>query len=172
MNNSLFPAYDKCNGAIVTFIRCKQLFLKDTLKLSRVKQLETNKLQLKEKTMSNLNDKFNALYSVDAVQDLTNENAASISGGRSDVTIYDGENFTPGMNGVKISNEGIKDLRLINFNDKTSSIKVDGVVNKKVWRFYENANFSGKAIDVKPGGEIAKLPPGFNNQISSFKSIG
>ncbi len=122
--------------------------------------------------MSNLNDKFNALYSIDAVQDLTNENAASISGGRSDVTIYDGKNFTPGMNGVKTSNEGIKDLRLINFNDKTSSLKVDGVVNKKVWRFYENANFQGRSIDVKPGGEIAELPPSFNNQISSFRSIG
>jgi hypothetical protein len=121
--------------------------------------------------MSNLNDKFNALYSVDSVQDLTNENAAALTGG-ADVTIYDGENFTPGMDGVKESNQGIKDLKALDFNNKTSSLKVDGVVNQKAWRFYSRANFEGDYIDVKPGEELAMLPQGFDNRISSFQAIG
>jgi hypothetical protein len=125
--------------------------------------------------MSNLNDKFNVLNSIDSVQDLSNENAAALTGAtneRFDVTIYDGENFTPGKEGVKNSNEGIQDLKSLDFNNKTSSLKVDGTVNKKVWRFYSRPNFEGESIDVNPGEELAMLPQGFDNRISSFQAIG
>lgn len=121
--------------------------------------------------MSKLNNQLNALRNIDAVQDLTNENAASISGG-ADVTIYDDLLFLGDKAEI---NEG--QMNLGGFDNKTSSIKVDSVVNKKTWRFYKEPNFQGDRagidyIDVKPGEELACLPQSFDNQISSLKSIG
>ncbi len=116
--------------------------------------------------MSNISNQSQNLYSIDGVQDLSHESAAAVSGG-ADVTLYSGQDFRGRSRGI---NDGQQ--RLGNFDNITSSVKVDGKVNKKVWRFYKDPGFRGASFDVGPGQSRSSLPPGFNNNISSLRSIG
>jgi Beta/Gamma crystallin len=116
--------------------------------------------------MSNISNQSQNLYSIDGVQDLSHESAAAVSGG-ADVTLYSGRDF---KGAVREINDGQK--KLGGFDNITSSVKVDGKINKKVWRFYKDPDFKGASFDVGPGQSLSHLPAGFNNKISSLRSIG
>ncbi len=123
--------------------------------------------------MFTINNQPQDLFAIDCVQDLSNESASTVSGG-ADVTLWNNTNFT----GTKIaSNAKVPDLKAskFKFDNKASSVAVDGKVNKKKWRFYVNPKYDTKGgyFDVSPGkrvsltGSLAK----FNNKISSFQAI-
>ncbi|MBW4668772.1 MAG: beta/gamma crystallin family protein [Cyanomargarita calcarea GSE-NOS-MK-12-04C] len=116
--------------------------------------------------MSNISNQSQDLYAIKAVQDLSHESAASVSGG-ADVTLYDCTKFKGASREI---NEG--QTRLGDFDNRTSSVVVDGKINKKVWRFYALPNYKGASFDVGPGQDRKFLPPGFNNKVSSLQSIG
>lgn len=63
------------------------------------------------------------------------------------------------------SNEKVKDLSAVGFDNRTSSIAVN---NGKKWRFYKNKNFKGAYIEMEPD-EFRPNLGGLNHQISSFK---
>jgi hypothetical protein len=116
--------------------------------------------------MSKLNNQSIDLFAIPCVQNLTNENAAAVSGGAlepTDVTLYS----EPDALGYEFgSNKKIENLSDFGFNDATGSIFVS---NAQTWRFYENANFEGAFIDVGPG-EFFNAGD-FGMTISSFQAI-
>ena len=116
--------------------------------------------------MTNTNQQFNSLDSIDFVRDLTSENAASYSGGAvtvTDVTLTSQQ----GNQGFSFgSNKGIEDLRDFGFNNATAFIAVN---NSKTWRFYESPNFQGDYIDVGP--DQARNVGDFGKKITSFRAI-
>jgi hypothetical protein len=114
--------------------------------------------------MSN-NQQIQNLFALDLVQDLNNESAAAVSGGQTvpDVVLYSRKN----RQGKSLNvNDGIADLSKSNFDDISSSV----VVNSGTWRFYTEPNFQGQSIDVE-SDTARDLPGGFNNSISSLKSV-
>lgn len=114
--------------------------------------------------MSNINNQTQDLFALGTMQDLDNESAAAVSGGLADVTLHSNS----GQKGRTLeTNKGIANLGKYGFNDITSSV---AVTNDQVWRFYSDANFKGKYIDVGPD-EARDLPREFNDRISSLKSI-
>ena len=60
-----------------------------------------------------------------------------------------------------------KDFRSINFNDKVSSI----VVHSGVWLFYEHTEYKGKVMVLYPGSYPDIRSMGFNDIISSCRSL-
>ncbi|MBW4510793.1 MAG: beta/gamma crystallin family protein [Scytonematopsis contorta HA4267-MV1] len=116
--------------------------------------------------MLDISNQSQKLYSIDGVQDLSHESAAAISGG-ADVTLYSDKRFRGKSREI---NDGQR--KLGGFDNITSSIKVDGKINKKVWRFYKDPDFKGASFDIGPGQSLSHLPAGFNNRISSLRSIG
>jgi hypothetical protein len=116
--------------------------------------------------MSKLNNQSIDLFAIPCVQNLTNENAAAVSGGTlqlTDVTLYS----EPDALGLQFgSNKKIENLGDFGFNDGTASIFVS---NDQTWRFYENANFEGDYRDVGPG-EFVNIGD-FGMTISSFQAI-
>jgi hypothetical protein len=116
--------------------------------------------------MSKINNQSNSLYSVEFVQDISHETAASYSGGAvtvTDVTLTS----EPSNQGFSFnSNKGIEDLSEYGFDDATQFIAVN---NNKTWRFYEDTNFQGDYIDVAP--DTAMNVGEFGLSISSFKAI-
>jgi hypothetical protein len=114
--------------------------------------------------MSNINNQTQDLFALGTMQDLDNESAAAVSGGLADVTLHSDS----GQKGRTLeTNKGIANLGKYGFNNITSSV---AVTNNQVWRFYSDANFQGKYIDVGPD-EARDLPREFNDRISSLKSI-
>lgn len=114
--------------------------------------------------MSN-NKQIQNLFALDLVQDLDNESAAAVSGGKAvpDVILYSKKN----RRGKSLQvNDGIADLSKDNFDDISSSV----VVNSGTWRFYTEPNFKGQSIDVE-SDTARDLSGMFNNSISSLKSI-
>jgi hypothetical protein len=116
--------------------------------------------------MSKINNQSNSLYSIECVQDISLESAATYSGGAletTDVTLYSESDALGYQFG---SNQKIEDLSVFGFDDATGSIFVS---NDQTWRFYENANFEGNFIDVGPG-EFVNADD-FGMTISSFQAI-
>ncbi|MHC5854591.1 beta/gamma crystallin-related protein [Nostoc sp.] len=64
------------------------------------------------------------------------------------------------------SDDDIFDMSATNYNDKTSSIKV----NSGRWRFCSDANLSGACFEISEG-EYPQIQND-NDRISSFKRIG
>jgi hypothetical protein len=114
--------------------------------------------------MSN-NQQIQNLFALDLVQDLDNESAAAVSGGKTvpDVVLYSRKNQQG--KSLKVNNK-IADLSKYNFDDISTSV----VVNSGTWRFYTEPNFQGQPIDVE-SDTARDLPRRFNNSISSLKSI-
>jgi hypothetical protein len=115
--------------------------------------------------MSQINNQSNSLYSIEFVQDISPETAASYSGGSSlaDVTLSTVSNAEGDM---FETNEAVADLSQVNFNDSTAFISV---TNGQTWRFYEDANFQGDYIDVGP--DEARFVGDFGLEISSLQAI-
>jgi hypothetical protein len=121
--------------------------------------------QIKDKNIMSNNQQLQNLFALDLVQDLDNESAAAVSGGKTvpDVVLYSKRNRQG--KSLKV-NDGIADLSQDNFDDISTSV----VVNSGTWRFYTEPNFKGQSIDVE--SDTARDLPGiFNNSISSLKSI-
>jgi hypothetical protein len=111
--------------------------------------------------MSKSNNQTNDLYALDSVQDLSHDSAAAIQGG---ILVYSGANF-----------QGVKDvqatgnLSTVGFNNVISSIKNN---TSKTWVFYTGFNNTGSSFSLAPGRQLSSLPRGFDNAISSLRSIG
>lgn len=84
--------------------------------------------------------------------------------GVNDVTLWDNSN----RQGAKFdSNEGVRDLSRVGFDNKASAIAVN---NGQKWRFYEGKNFKGGFVEIGPGESRNTLGQ-LNNRVSSFKSV-
>ncbi|BAY47999.1 hypothetical protein SAMD00079811_56180 [Scytonema sp. HK-05] len=80
-------------------------------------------------------------------QELDNEVAATCSGGVA--YLYENDGFNQGDSGRRLTfYEGTDDLRIYNFNDETSSIKITG---DKSWVFYPDINNQGAPVTLRPG---------------------
>ena len=123
-----------------------------------------------------------------AVKELSDEDAASCSGGKGylnskdpDVVLYD--YWIPGLGGrgKKLGinaaiDDGVTNIGFSNgdgtgastgFNDKASYIEV----KRGEWVFYTDENYRGSALSAKPG-KYALLRYGFNNKITSALRVG
>ncbi|MEH2424771.1 MAG: beta/gamma crystallin-related protein [Nostoc sp.] len=111
-----------------------------------------------------MNNKSLTELSLSAVTELSDEVAATCSGGSA--TIYRDVDFKGG--GIKYFN-GDSNLVDNNFNDTTSSIIITG--NER-WRFYRDINFRGPARTLGPGRysfvENEGIP---NDWISSLRRV-
>ncbi|MCC5647091.1 beta/gamma crystallin family protein [Nostoc sp. CHAB 5824] len=114
--------------------------------------------------MSNINNQTQDLYSIELVQNLDHEDAATVSGGAA-LELYDGSNF---RNQLVQTNNGTGNVG-DRVNDRTTSI----VVNEGVWRFYTDSQFQGVSADLGPG-RYANIGLGIipNDSITSFRRIG
>ncbi|WP_414585621.1 beta/gamma crystallin-related protein [Scytonema sp. PCC 10023] len=112
--------------------------------------------------MSNINNQTQDLYSIDAVQDLSHETAAAVSGGAA-LEVYDDSDFS---NLLLQTNDGTPYVG-DDANDRISSI----VVNEGLWRFYTDPQFQGDFADLGPG-LYPNIGLGINDSITSFERIG
>lgn len=114
--------------------------------------------------MSNINNQIKKLYSIEAVQDLSQESAAAVTGG-ADVTLWS----RPGPSGAFLElNSAVRDLRAYGFANRTSAIQVQ---NNQTWRFYTGRNFTGRFFDVGPDEGRGVLPGFIDNNIESLRAI-
>ncbi|MCC5623275.1 hypothetical protein [Nostoc sp. CHAB 5715] len=105
------------------------------------------------------NKQIKDLYSIEAVQDLSHEAAATISGGALDFSDKkDGE-------GARLNNIGRARRSLGRFNNKASWYEVTG---RKDWIVYTGENFTGASRRLKAGTKGNFTGP-FNNDIASVK---
>ncbi|MDZ8235970.1 MAG: hypothetical protein RMZ69_02150 [Nostoc sp. ChiQUE01a] len=105
------------------------------------------------------NKQIKNLYSIEAVQDLSYEAAATISGGVLDFSDKkDGE-------GVRLNNIANARRSLGSFNNKASWYEVTG---RRDWIVYTGPNFTGQSRRLKAGTKGNFTGP-FNNNIASVK---
>lgn len=78
--------------------------------------------------------------------------------------LYEGPNFSGRM--IVLNNEVANNLTATGFNDRASSVRVEG----GYWMFCSDVNFNGECLTFGPG-DYATLPGGFNNRISSGRRI-
>lgn len=93
--------------------------------------------------MSHINNQTQDLYSIELVQDLDHEDAATVSGG----TLYISTGYNDTGYDVGLS-KGYKSLGY--YNDKVSWYKVTG---DKGWYAYTGKNYTGTAYYLKPGSK-------------------
>jgi hypothetical protein len=118
--------------------------------------------------MSNINQPVD-IFAILGVQDLSNENAAALTGGASggvkDVTLS-----VKDKNGKTITSFASDDAvrNLGNFDNKATFAAVN---NNKTWRFYNLPNFdeSGGFEDVGP--DTARNLTKMKGKVSSFKAL-
>ena len=119
-----------------------------------------------------------SLDSIDFLQDLTPENAVKYSGGvvsinngssNSDVILYSDSNFRGRKIGINASTGDGARRFPSNFNDVTSSVKVQ----KGTWIFYKDANYGGgnqDALLLEPG-DYKLIARNRNDQFSSARRV-
>jgi hypothetical protein len=127
-------------------------------------------LKLRRKTMSNINNhrvdmnnkQIKDLYSIEAVQDLSHEAAATISGGN---LKFSDKKDGKGARRNFLTGRGIRDLG--SFNNRASWYEVTG---KRDWIVYTGVNFTGKLRRLKAGtrGNLTGL---FDNNIASASLV-
>jgi hypothetical protein len=76
------------------------------------------------------------------------------------VTLYEGPNFSG--RSMVIDREAVRDLDPSGFNDRTSSLRVEGAP----WTFCSDSHFRGDCRTFNPG-DYAYLPEDLSNRISS-----
>ena len=114
--------------------------------------------------MSNINNQTNNLYTIDTVQDLSQESAAAVQGGAA-LELYDDSDFRKLL---VVTNANTRNVGN-DVNDRITSI----VVNQGRWRFYTDSNFRSVSADLGPG-RYPNIGLGIirNDSISSFRRIG
>jgi len=114
--------------------------------------------------MSNINNQTNNLYTIDTVQDLSQESAAAIQGGAA-VELYDDSNFRKRLVSTNSGTPNVGNR----VNDRVTSI----VINQGVWQFFTDSNFRGVSATLRPG-RYANIGLGIipNDSISSFRRVG
>ena len=113
--------------------------------------------------MSIINDRIKDLNVIAGVNELTNETAATCSGGTGpDVVLYSKKNLQGRSLKVFVA---IPDLRRYNFNNITSSFKV---INGK-WNLYTKFNFKGSSTGFLGKGAY-NLFGSLDNAVSSIKA--
>jgi hypothetical protein len=113
--------------------------------------------------MTKINDQFQSLLNIEAVEDISLESATSYSGG---IRVYTDANF----GGFVRTAKGVSDLTQVEggfFNDKISSIKND---TDKTWAFYTDAGYNGDRFSLEPGQTTTFVGTRFNDSISSYRS--
>ncbi len=80
------------------------------------------------------------------------------------VTLYEGPNFSG--RSVMIDRDAVRDLDPSGFNDRASSLRVEG----SPWVFCSDSNFQGECLTFNPG-EYPYLPGDLNNRISSGHAL-
>ena len=85
-------------------------------------------------------------------------------GGGARALLYEQPNFSGRM--VVLNNEVVANLANTGFNDRASSLRVEG----GYWMFCRDADFLGECYTFGPG-DYATLPGGLNNRISSGRRI-
>ncbi|MBD2452212.1 peptidase inhibitor family I36 protein [Nostoc sp. FACHB-152] len=114
--------------------------------------------------MSHINNQTQDLNSIELVQDLDHESAATISGG---IQVFSDANFS----GFRLPSQAVRNLELVQggvFNDEASSLFNE---TNQVWAFYSEANFRGKRLALRPGQFARNLDSfDFNDAISSYRS--
>jgi Beta/Gamma crystallin len=111
---------------------------------------------------------FQNLDTIPGIKEVSDEAAATCSGGNDAITLFNGGNFNGSSVGV---NNDIGNLRDLDFNDKTSSIKI----RQGVWQVCEDAGFKGDKARLGPGDYTAwelKNKYGIDsNSISSLNRV-
>ncbi|NEO30549.1 MAG: beta/gamma crystallin family protein [Symploca sp. SIO3C6] len=112
--------------------------------------------------MSSIDSKLQELHTIPGVEDLSQENAATCSGGR--IILYGRKD----QKGAKISfQEGaISDLNDFNFGDRASSIKITG---DQIWKLWVDTDFGGFYKTFGPGNH--NLGNRLNNKVESISRI-
>ncbi|MDZ7964572.1 MAG: hypothetical protein RM368_06300 [Nostoc sp. DedSLP03] len=105
------------------------------------------------------NKQIKDLYSIEAVQDLDHEAAATISGGSLDLSDL------KGGKGKRLDNIAKARPSLGKFDKKASWYEVTG---KRDWIVYTGKNFTGASRTLKAGTKGNFFSP-FNNSIESAK---
>jgi hypothetical protein len=85
-------------------------------------------------------------------------------GGGARALLYEHKNFDGRI--VVVNNEVAANLVNIGFNDRASSLRIEG----GYWMFCSEPNFMGECLTFGPG-DYATLPGGLNNKISSGRRI-
>jgi hypothetical protein len=85
-------------------------------------------------------------------------------GGGARALLYERPNFSGRM--VVVNNDVAANLANIGFNDRASSVRVEG----GYWMFCSDANFMGDCLTFGPG-DYPTLPAGLDNRISSGRRI-
>jgi hypothetical protein len=124
--------------------------------------------------MSKINNQSNSLYSIECVQDISLESAATYSGG---IAVYTGADFT----GQARTAKGVPDLSVsdqqegVLFDDQISSIVND---TDKPWAFYMDAGYTGDYFILEAGESLSDLSKyttasgtPINDQITSYRSV-
>jgi len=93
--------------------------------------------------MSNINKQTQDLYSIELVQDLDHEAAATVSGG----TLYISKGYNNTGDSIGLD-KGYTDLG--SYKNKVSWYKVTGY---KGWYAYTGKNYKGKRYYLKPGSQ-------------------
>ncbi|MDZ8137867.1 MAG: hypothetical protein RM049_21595 [Nostoc sp. DedQUE04] len=105
------------------------------------------------------NQQIKDLYSIEVVQDLSHEAAATISGGALDLS--DGSNG----DGARRNNIGRAVASFRSFNNKASWYEVTG---RRDWIVYTGVNFTGKSRRLQAGTK-GNFTGTFNNDIASAR---
>jgi Peptidase inhibitor family I36 len=108
--------------------------------------------------MSYINNQTQDLYSIELVQDLDYETAATVSGGA--LRLWSGFNGT----GASIVLTGAGSIPA-NFNNVASSYRVTG---NQLWYGYTGFNYTGTRFLLTPSG-VKNLLGNANNSISSVR---
>ena len=109
--------------------------------------------------MSNINQ-TNDLYTIDTVQDLSQESAAAIQGG-AEIIVYRDADFRGNALKIRANNANEQYQFLGAFNNSISSIKV----LSGTWQFFTNSNRTGLTQTLKPGN-YRRLDAQMNDTIS------
>lgn len=109
--------------------------------------------------MSHINNQTQDLNSIELVQDLDHEAAASVSGGNLDFSaLFDGQ-------GRRLNNVRGRNSSLGSFNNLASWYNVRGRTD---WIAYTGTNFTGRSIRLR-AGTVGNLRGIFNNNIASVR---
>ncbi|MDZ7990744.1 MAG: hypothetical protein RM022_016435 [Nostoc sp. EfeVER01] len=116
--------------------------------------------------MSHISNQTQDLYSIDLVQDLDHEAAATVSGGT--LTLYDTVVGPGPLRGTRSSDRNLgADPNIDDFDNRASSYQV---TPGQIWIGYLGTGFTNSSILLTPNGR-KPLPALFNNRISSVRRI-